>query len=311
MREEITAGHIPVLLDAVMDGLNLQPGALLIDGTLGGGGHAEAILRAGGRLLGFDRDRAAIEYTRRRLQAYRFGTDQFQAVHASYAEMGVIAPQWGFRAVDGILLDLGYSSLQIEDPERGFSFQYDGPLDMRYDTGHGEPAANLVNRLPEDELVRLLRNYGEERYARRIARAIVGIRPIESTGELAELIERTVPRRSNERIHPATRTFQALRIAINDELGELERVLPQAVELLKSGGRLVVISFHSLEDRIVKRFIRREASDCVCPPEQPICTCDHQARLVIITRRPIVAADEEIAQNPRARSAKLRVAERR
>ena len=320
MQGEITTSeHIPVLKEAVLSGLNARPGAVVIDGTLGGGGHAEAILRAstpGGRLLGLDCDAEAIEQARARLDQNELGTCSYYAVHASYAEMGVVAPHFGFEAVDGILLDLGYSSLQIDNAARGFSFRRDGPLDMRFDRRQRKTAADLVNGLPEDELARVIREYGEERYARRIARAIVSARPIESTVMLAEVIERSKPRRASgtrqqARIHPATRTFQALRMAVNDELGALERVLPQTVELLRPGGRLVVISFHSLEDRVVKQFMRREASDCVCPPEQPVCTCERQATLEIMTRKPIVATEEEIRQNPRARSAKLRVAERR
>ncbi len=306
--------HIPVLRDTVLEYLNPQPGALFIDGTLGAGGHAAAILDAtgpDGRLLGFDRDAAALDIARANLA--RFG-DRAQTVHASYAGMGRIAPEMGFGAVDGILLDLGYSSMQVDDPARGFGFREEGPLDMRFDQRESRTAAELVNTWGEYELSEIIREYGEERYAKKIARVIVGARPLESTKQLADLIAGVMPRPKyrpgKTPIHPATRTFQALRIAVNDELETLRDVLPQAVELLKPGGRLAVISFHSLEDRIVKQFIRYEATECICPPEQPVCTCDKEVRLKIITRKPVGATDEEIAQNPRSRSARLRVAER-
>lgn len=302
-------GHLPVLLDEVLAALSLYPGARIIDGTLGAGGHTEAILDAtapDGRVLGFDRDEDALQTALARLGRYG---DRVVGVHASYALMGQIAPARGFEMVDGILLDLGYSSLQIEDPARGFSFRADGPLDMRYDTRQPDTAASLVNRLPEAELADLIYRYGEDRHARRIARAIAAARPIHSTGQLAEIVAKAQPP-SREKIHPATRTFQALRIAVNDELGELERALPQALALLRPGGRLAAISFHSLEDRIVKQFIKAEAQNCICPPEQPVCVCQHVATLEIVTRKPVAADDEEIAANPRARSAKLRIAQR-
>jgi 16S rRNA (cytosine1402-N4)-methyltransferase len=301
--------HVPVLLDAVLRGLNPRPGALLIDGTLGGGGHSRAWLEAtapDGRILGFDLDAAAIPIAQARLA--RFG-ERAHIVHASFAEVGQISPPLGFEQVDALLLDLGFSSMQIENPARGFSFERDGPLDMRFDTSRGETAADLVNTLPEGDLADLIYRYGEERHSRRIARAILSARPIHTTAALAQIVARAVPR-SREKIHPATRTFQALRIAVNDELDELERTLPQAVSLLKPGGRLAVISFHSLEDRAVKQFMRTEATDCICPPRLPVCVCDHRATLAVVTPRPIVPTQEESMFNPRARSAKLRVAER-
>jgi 16S rRNA (cytosine1402-N4)-methyltransferase len=302
--------HIPVLLDAVLAGLAPQPGAALLDGTLGAGGHSAAWLRAtapDGRVLGFDRDAAALAVAQQTLAP--FGA-RVTLVHASYADMGRIAPERGFAPVDALLLDLGYSSLQIDDPARGFSFRLDGPLDMRFDADQPTSAADLVNRLPERQLADLIYEYGEERHSRRIARAIAAARPIETTGALAEIVARSVPRSKDNKIHPATRTFQALRIAVNDELGALERALPQAVDLLRPGGRLAVISFHSLEDRIVKQFMRRESQDCICPPEQPLCTCGHVATLREVTRKPVMADEAEVARNPRARSARLRVAER-
>lgn len=301
--------HIPVLLDEVIAALQPQPGGVLIDGTLGAGGHTGAWLDASapdGRVLAFDLDTVAIDLARKNLANYG---SRVEIVHGSYGQMGEIAPARGFEAVDAVLLDLGFSSMQIDDPARGFAFRFDAPLDMRFDTTQVKTADMLVNGLPQDELADIIYEYGEERYSRRVARAIVQARPIHRTGELAEIVERALPR-SKERIHPATRTFQALRIAVNDELGTLERTLPQAVDLLKPGGRLAVISFHSLEDRIVKHFMRDAARDCICPPELPMCVCDHEPTLEVITRKPITAADAETEENPRARSAKLRVAER-
>lgn len=290
----------------------LQPHAsgAYIDGTVGAGGHSAALLEASapdGRLLGLDQDPNALRVAAERLAP--FG-ERVTLVQANFRMLGDVARAHGFDAVDGILLDLGFSSLQMDDPERGFSFTAEGPLDMRLDPSAAITAADLVNRLPERELANLIFEYGEERQSRRIARAIVAHRPIHTARELGELIAQAVPRRRGERIHPATRTFQALRIAVNDELGALEEALPQAVELLKPGGRLAVISFHSLEDRIVKNYFRREATDCLCPPHILFCECGHRASLAIVTRKPITPTEEEISRNPRARSAKLRVAER-
>ncbi len=311
------AGHIPVLLAEVLDALAPRPGGLYLDGTLGAGGHTAALLEASapdGRVLGLDRDPAALAAARARLAP--FG-DRLVTVHASYAEMGSLAPAHGFGAVDGILLDLGFSSLQIDDPARGFSFRHDGPLDMRFDTRGGLTAAQIVNTWPEDEIAGILFEYGEERHSRRIARAIVAARPIETTARLAEVVRAAVRGampggrgRGRERIDPATRTFQALRIAVNDELGELARALPQAVELLRPGGRLAVISFHSLEDRIVKRFLRDAARDFIPDPAHPMGGVETAPLLRLITRKPVTASDAESEANPRARSARLRAAER-
>ena len=303
--------HLPVLLADVISGLAPHPGGLTIDGTLGLGGHAEAILDASapdGRLLGFDRDGDALARAGERLA--RLG-DRLVTAHASYAEMSRLAPPLGFAAVDGILLDLGLSSLQLDDPARGFAFRYDAPLDMRFDPSSGLTAADLVNSLPEDELADLIYEYGEERHSRRVARAIVRGRPVTTTNRLAEIVAASIPGGRREKIHPATRTFQALRIAVNDELRELERGLPQALDLLKPGGRLAVISFHSLEDRLVKHWMKRESTDCLCPPEQLVCTCGHVAALRLVTRKPVEASAQESGANPRARSAKLRIAEKR
>jgi 16S rRNA (cytosine1402-N4)-methyltransferase len=261
------------------------------------------------RLLGLDCDPAALAIALQRLAPYG---DRATLEHESYEHMGRLVPPWleGERGVDGILLDLGISSMQVDDAERGFAFMREGPLDMRFDpTSGGISAADLVNSWDADELADILFRYGEERHSRALARAIIAARPITTTRELAQVIEKAL-RGPREKIHPATRTFQALRIAVNDELGAVERVLPIAINLLKPGGRLAVISFHSLEDRIVKQTFKEEATDCLCPPPQPICTCEHTARVALITRKPVQAEDGEIAANPRSRSAKLRVVER-
>ncbi len=300
--------HVPVLLHEVLDGLALRPGSDVIDGTLGGGGHAQAILEAtspSGRLLGLDADGSAVTRGRQRLA--QFGSRVILA-QANFDQMTIVAGAYHF-VPDAILLDLGLSSYQLDDAGRGFSFQGEGPLDMRFDSQHGRPAADLVNTLDEASLADVIYRFGEERHARRIARAIVRARPLTSTRALATLIERTVGG-SHERIHPATRTFQALRIAVNDELGVLERVLPQAVTLLRPGGRLAVIAFHSLEDRVVKQFMQQEAKDCICPPRIPVCVCGHRASVQLITRKPIMADEHEVEMNPRSRSARLRIAQK-
>jgi 16S rRNA (cytosine1402-N4)-methyltransferase len=307
-------GHIPVLYQEVLAALLVQPGGWYIDATVGAGGHAAGILRASapdGRLLGLDADPEAISFAKRALQPY---ADRAILQRANFRELGAVAEAHGFGQVDGVLMDLGLSSRQLADPKRGFSFAVDGPLDMRLQTDRGQSATDLINQASEQELARWLRTYGEERYARRIARAIVERRPITTTKQLADLVAAAIGRR--EKIHPATRTFQAIRIAVNRELDSLSEALPQARDLLrpasdsKRGGRLAVIGFHSLEDRIVKQFFRNEAQDCICPSEIPICVCDHKATLRIITRRPIRPSVQEIASNPSSRSARLRVAER-
>ena len=305
---EVEDVHVPVLLQEVLACLQVRAGGIYVDGTVGGGGHAEAILAASapdGRLLGLDRDPAALDVAERRLLP--FGA-RIVLRHGSFARLAAWAE--GFAPVDGVLLDLGLSSLQLADPARGFAFSLEGPLDMRMDpTGSGPTAADLVNTLSVKELADLLYRYGEERQARRIAAAIVDARPLFTTTELAQVVERTVGRRG--RIHPATRTFQALRITVNGEMEALEDALPQAVDLLRPGGRLAVISFHSLEDRIVKRFLRQEARDCICPPDVPVCVCEHRARLEVLTKKPVRPGPAEVEANPRARSARMRVAERK
>lgn len=301
--------HIPVLYQSVLEYLQ-KPGGCYLDGTVGAGGHAAAVLDASspdGRLLGMDRDPAALSFAGQRLAP--FG-DRVTLVHASFARMGEHAARLGFEQLDGILLDLGLSSRQLDDPARGFAFRHDGPLDMRFDPDDERTAATLVNELPSDELADIIYRYGEERDSRRIARAIVNARPLRTTGELASIVRGAV-RRRERRIHPATRTFQALRIAVNRELEALSAALPQAVQLLRPGGRLAIIAFHSLEDRIVKQFFRRESQDCLCSPESPVCICQHQATLNILTRKPIRPSTVEMERNSRSRSARLRVAERK
>jgi 16S rRNA (cytosine1402-N4)-methyltransferase len=301
--------HIPVLYSEVLAGLQVQPGKSYIDATVGAGGHAAGILDASapdGRLLGLDADPQAVAYARQRLRA--FG-DRAALRVGNFRHLGKLAIDRGFEQVDGVLLDLGISSRQLADAERGFSFNAEGPLDMRLDASQGPAAADLVNTLSRTELADLLWEFGEERHSRRIARAIVAARPLTTTRQLAELVAATVGRR--EKIHPATRTFQALRIATNQELAALTESLPQARDLLRAGGRLAVISFHSLEDRIVKRFFQRESRDCICPPEMPVCNCQHLATLRVITRKPVRPSQDEVAENPKSRSARLRLAERR
>jgi 16S rRNA (cytosine1402-N4)-methyltransferase len=303
--------HVPVLLRETINGLALASGTDCIDGTLGGAGHAEALLNATaplGKLLGLDQDPDAIARAQTRLAP--FGKRAILA-QANFGRMAEMAAIHGFGSVGGILLDLGISSYQLAEAERGFSFQTEGPLDMRMDPANPLNAAEIVNEWPQDELADVIFQYGEEPKSRRIARAIVASRPLHTTSELAAVVARVAGGpHGRQRIHPATRTFQALRIAINDELGTLKATLPQMVELLAPGGRFAVITFHSLEDRIVKQFIQREIRDCVCPPDLPVCRCGHRATLRAVTRKPIIADETEIGQNTRSRSAKLRVAER-
>ncbi len=299
--------HISVLLQPILD--YLTPAQRVIDGTLGAGGHTRALLDAGvSEVLGLDLDPMALEIARINLQSY---SGRAHIVHASYWDMVAQAHQLGWDYVDGILLDVGVSSMQLDRPERGFAFMQDGPLDMRFNpSGGGLSAADLVNQADEAELADLFYKYGEEPHGRKLARGIVAARPYETTRQLATTIEQITPRRKGDKIHPATRVFQALRIAVNDELNGLERVLPQAIDLLRPGGRLAVISFHSLEDRIVKQTFKLASTDCICPPSVPICVCGHHASVTPLTRKPLIADDAEIAQNPRSRSAKLRVVEK-
>jgi 16S rRNA (cytosine1402-N4)-methyltransferase len=309
-------GHLPVLVDEVMTMLAPAPGSLQIDATLGGGGHAERILEAStpdGRLLGLDADPAAIARVGQRLGP-RFG-DRLVLRQANFRELAEVAPAAGFGLVDGLLFDLGLSSFQLADRDRGFGIRTGGPLDMRFDPSRGLPASELLASLDALELTALFRRYGEEPQAARIARAIVAARgsaPITTAEELSELIVRVAPGSSpgRRRIHPATRVFQALRIAVNAELDALAEALTAAVDLLRPGGRLVVLSYHSLEDRIVKRFFQAERRGCVCPPSLPVCVCGRSPRLRLVTRPSLTPSAAEIAANPRARSARLRAAER-
>ncbi|HEY8437683.1 MAG TPA: 16S rRNA (cytosine(1402)-N(4))-methyltransferase RsmH [Candidatus Limnocylindrales bacterium] len=309
-------GHLPVLVEEVMSMLAPAPGSLHVDATLGGGGHTERILEASspdGRLLGLDADGAAIARVDARLRP-RFG-NRLVLRRANFRELASVAPPAGFAAVDGLLFDLGLSSFQLADAERGFGIRTGGPLDMRFDTTRGVPAAELLATLDVAELTGLFRRFGEEPQAPRIARAVVAARrtaPVTTAEELAALVERVAPRnpRIRRRIHPATRVFQALRIAVNEELDALQDGLAAAVDLLRPGGRLVVLSYHSLEDRIVKRFIAAERRGCTCPPELPVCVCGRNPRLRLLTRPSLTPSATEIEANPRARSARLRAAER-
>lgn len=304
-----TGFHTPVLYQRVLTALRLRADGRYIDGTIGAGGHSAGILEnssPNGQVLGLDRDPAALAQAKSRLA--HFG-NRLHLRNGSFAEVAEHAAWLGWTTVDGLLLDLGLSSMQLNDPARGFSFLREGPLDMRFDPTQPTTAGDLVNYLPEDELEDLIFRFGEEPRASQVAREVVRNRPLHTTLELAEVITRAVGR-SRRRIHPATRTFQALRIEVNGELKALEVGLTQAVDLMDSGGRLLVISFHSLEDRIVKQYFRQESKDCICPDRQPICTCGHRARLRLLTRKPIRPDVSEVRANPRARSARLRIAER-
>ncbi len=311
---DAAAAHEPVMLDEVLAFLGAAPGATVVDATVGCGGHAEALLRAvgsEGRVVGIDRDPQALELARRRLAQYG---DSFIALHGNHDDLVPLLHAAGVYAVDGILLDLGLSSLQLDDPERGFSFRGDGPLDMRMDPATGRTAAQLLARLSEDELRETLRRYGEERQAGRIARAIVREREraaITRTRQLAELIERVAgPRARKYRIHPATRTFQALRIAVNGEIDGLQELVTDAVSVLRRRGRIVVLAYHSLEDRPVKRALRGLAQRCICPPALPVCGCGRENTLRVLTAKPARPSLAEVQRNPRARSARLRAGER-
>ena len=301
--------HYPVLYQAILHYLEPRKGGFYVDGTLGAGGHAWGILQASspdGCLLGLDVDPQALAIARKRLASFM---DRVIIRQASYRTLSEQLRELDWDGVDGILFDLGVSSMQLDTPDRGFSFQADAPLDMRFDPNNPLTAADFVNTLPEGELADILYQYGEERRAYQVAKAIVRSRPIQTTRELAQVVA-TATHSGKPGMHPATRTFQALRIAVNGELDALESVLPQAVSWLKPAGRLAVISFHSLEDRVVKQFFRKESRDCICPPKQPVCTCGHKASIREITRRPVYPEEAEILENPRSRSARLRVAEK-
>ncbi|RJQ07992.1 MAG: 16S rRNA (cytosine(1402)-N(4))-methyltransferase RsmH [Dehalococcoidia bacterium] len=302
--------HEPVMLHEVVEALAVRPGGRYVDATVGLGGHARAIIEAaqpGGQLLGIDRDPQALAIATERLMSYG---DAVVLVRGEFAEVARICTERGFTPVDGVLIDAGVSSFQLDTPGRGFSFRRDEPLDMRMDPDGPVTAADIVNTSDETDLAAIIFEYGEERRSRRIAREIVARRPLRTTSDLARAVEAAVGRRGQDRIHPATLTFQALRIAVNNELDQLESALEAAHTLLTPGGRLAVISFHSLEDRMVKQFIREHTRDCICPPRQPVCTCAHRATLRDAAKGGRTASDDEIARNPRARSARLRAAER-
>jgi 16S rRNA (cytosine1402-N4)-methyltransferase len=315
LADAVTEGHLPVMVQEVLESLAPAPGSFQIDATVGGGGHSRPILEAatpGGRLLGIDADDAAIARTRSRLAD--FG-ERVTLRQANFEELADVAAETGFAPADGILFDLGLSSYQLADDARAFSFRATGPLDMRFDTGRGVPAATLINELDEHALTDLFKRLGEEPQARRIARAIVarrGREPITTGQQLADVVAAAAPAppRGRRRVHPATRVFQALRIAVNRELETLPIALAAAVEILRTNGRLAVISYHSLEDRIVKRFIAAERRGCVCPPESPVCVCGRQPRLALVGPQPRRPSDDEVRRNPRSRSALLRAARR-
>jgi 16S rRNA (cytosine1402-N4)-methyltransferase len=301
--------HTPVLLQTTVELLNVRPGGRFIDATLGTGGHAEAILQLcspGGSLLGIDVDPKALDVAQQRLSHYG---QAVTLVNDNFKHLDDICRTHDFYPVDGILLDLGISSLQLDDRDRGFSFRFDAPLDMRFGTDQSTTAAKILNSFTERDIADLLKDYGEERHSRLIARRIVAIRPITTTMQLVNAIER-LPGMTSGRIHPATRTFQALRIAVNREMENLEEVLSQTVRVLARAGRLAVISYHSLEDRLVKHFMQEESKACLCRPEVPVCICGHTPTLKLVNRKVITPSEAETRENPRSRSAKLRVAER-
>lgn len=300
--------HTPVMVQEVLSALQVRPGGRYIDCTVGEGGHSAAILNVsspGGQLLGLDADPEALSVAQDRLRPY---AGSFRLISANFRDLEDVASASGFRPVHGILLDLGLSSRQLEAGGRGFSFLRNEPLDMRFDPASPVAAADLVNALPEEDLARILWEYGGERQSRRLARAILQRRPLRTTLELVGVIEQVMGARRGW-LHPATRAFQSLRMAVNDELASLRVALPQALRLLVPGGRLVVISYHSGEDRIVKTFMATEARDCLCPPGTPVCQCGHRAQLRLVTRKAGTPSPQEVESNPRSRSARLRVAE--
>ena len=305
--------HRPVLLDECIDALNIKPDGIYLDGTLGRAGHSREIAKrlTTGRLICVDRDDAALEAAKTRLADWM---DRVTLVHSNFDQVGDIVRELGLAGIDGMLFDLGVSSPQLDDGSRGFSYMADAPLDMRMDRSEGLTAADVVNGWSQEELKRILYQYGEERYAPQIAAAIVRHRenrPIETTLELVDVIKSAMPARAlKEKQHPAKRSFQAIRIAVNDELASVERMIRGAVPALNKGGRLAVITFHSLEDRIVKVGMAEFAKGCTCPPDFPVCVCGKTPDVKLITRKPIIPTDKEVEENPRARSAKLRVAEK-
>lgn len=305
---QTTFGHVPVLLDEAMEQLNLQPGKVWVDATAGFGGHLQEMIKrlsGDGKFIGIDRDNQTLSMLQEKLG------NKANLFHANYSDIEQVLEQAEEKEVTGgILADLGVSSRQLDDADRGFSFLRDGPLDMRMDQSQILTAEKIVNSYSEKDLAEIIFTFGEERHSRRIAKRIVENRPFKNTLELATLVRGCVRSSKHDDSHPATRTFQALRIAVNDELGNLKSFLQQGIQLLAPGARFVVITFHSLEDRIVKQTFKEAALNCICPPRQPVCTCTKRSQLLVITRKPIVADKKEVLANPRARSAKLRAGEK-
>ena len=305
--------HVSVLLDECLDGLNIKPDGIYVDGTLGGAGHSSQIAKrlTTGRLIGIDRDPVALKAAGERLAAY---ADRVTLVHSNFSQVDHVLDELGISGVDGILLDLGVSSPQLDDGSRGFSYMADAPLDLRMNSEDRLTAHEVVNTWSEDELRRILYEYGEERYAPQIAGAICrrrAVKPIETTLELVDVIRSAMPAQAlREKQHPAKRSFQAIRIAVNDELGAVRQVMEAAIPKLNPGGRLAVITFHSLEDRIVKTAMAAASKGCTCPPNFPVCVCGKKPQVKLINKKPIVSGEEELDRNPRARSAKLRVCEK-
>lgn len=306
--------HKSVLLDECIEGLNIKPDGIYIDGTAGGGGHSYEIaarLTAGGKLYALDRDKEAVAAATERLKPF---AERAAVINANFSEIASVVKDLKLPRLDGILMDIGVSSYQLDNPDRGFSYNHDAPLDMRMSREQEMSAATIINEYTEFEISDIIWKYGEERWAKRIAQFIAEerkIKPIETTFELNEIIKKAVPagaRRDGP--HPSKRTFQAIRIAVNNELGELETALNDGIELLSEGGRFAVITFHSLEDRIVKNIFAERVKGCVCPPEMPVCVCGKKPELKLVNRKPIIASADELEENPRSRSAKLRVAER-
>lgn len=305
--------HVSVLLEECLDGLNIKPDGIYVDGTLGGAGHSSEIVKrlTTGRLIGIDRDEIALRAAGERLAPYQ---DRVQLVHSNFCEIASVLDDLGIAGVDGILLDLGVSSPQLDDAMRGFSYMADAPLDMRMDNSAPLCAKDVVNTWPQEELKRILYEYGEERFAPAIAAAICRRReekPIETTFELVDIIRSAMPPAAlREKQHPAKRSFQAIRIAVNDELGSVSKALRDAIPRLNPGGRMAIITFHSLEDRIVKNAFAEAARGCTCPPEFPVCICGNKPKVKLVNRKPIVSGENELNVNPRARSAKLRICEK-
>lgn len=306
--------HIPVLLDEVIENMNIKPNGIYVDGTMGGGGHSIEIAKRmmnTGVLVGIDQDTEAIEASKQKLSDYK---DNLQIVHNNFKNISSVIKNLGYDYVDGILLDIGVSSHQIDKDERGFSYMNDGPLDMRMNKSSGVTASDILNNMPQKELSRIIKEYGEERWAERISKFICeerNINGLSTTSQLVEIIKKAIPAAARkEGGHPAKRTFQALRIAVNDELNVLEKALNDSIKILKPGGRILVITFHSLEDRIAKNIFKSMENPCICPPQIPICMCGKKKEVKIITRKPIIATKNEMELNSRSKSAKLRVAER-